>query len=179
MGFDKASARMGGVALAARIAGLLGAVAAPLVEVGAGASGLVVAREDPPGTGPLAALDAGGRFLRNRGCDASALVVACDLPLLDLAALEMLADWPGDRSVVPIVDGHPQSLCARWSAGDLRRAGSLVGTGARSMRALLDVCDVELLDEARWSKNVRAVAFADADTPADLERLGLTVQPTR
>jgi molybdenum cofactor guanylyltransferase len=179
MGFDKASARIGGVALAVRTARLLGVVADPLVEVGPGSSGLAVAREDPPGSGPLAALDAGGRFLRERGCEAPALVVACDLPLLDVAVLEMLAAWPGQGSVVPIVDGYLQPLCARWSAADLRRAGAFVEAGARSMRALLEGSDVERLDEARWPAGVRGQAFADADTPADLQRLGLAVQPAR
>jgi molybdopterin-guanine dinucleotide biosynthesis protein A len=148
--------------------------------VGLGASGLVVTRDDPPGSGPLAGMDAGGRFLRQRGYDIPALVVACDLPFLDVAVLEMLAGWPGDRSVVPIVDGHPQLLCARWSSEDLRRAGALVGAGERAVRALFDQAAPEVLDEDRWPDGVSAAAFADVDGAADLERLGVSVnRPAR
>ena len=116
MGFDKASIRIGGVPCAARVAKVLRAVVAHAVEVGPGTSGLPAVREEPPGGGPLVAVCAGARVLEESGSTRPALVVACDLPLVTESVLRTLADWPGSRSVVPMIGGRPQPLCARWSA---------------------------------------------------------------
>ena len=106
------------------------------------------------------------------------LVLACDLPLVTETALRTLAQWPGTRSVVPVLEGQPQPLCARWSADDLAAAADLVRAGMRSMRSLLDCRDVELIDEAHWPRQLDRRAFSDVDTPADLERIGLIRAPS-
>ena len=173
MGFDKASIPIGGVPCAARVAKVLRAVVAHAVEVGPGTSGLPAVREEPPGGGPLVAVCAGARVLEESGSTGPALVVACDLPLVTESVLRTLADWPGSRSVVPMIGGRPQPLCARWSAPDLEAAADLVGAGMRSMQSLLDRQDVELVTEDRWPGGVDRRAFTDVDTPADLERLAL------
>jgi len=173
MGTDKSRMQVGGAPMAARLAALLRAWAEPVVEVGPGSTDLTAVREDPPGSGPLAAVAAGGEALAGLGHLGPALVVACDLPLLGSAAIGLLAQWPGTTSVVPVVEGRPQPLCARWSAAHLRTAGVLVARGARSMGALLAVGRVELIGESRWSGAVEAASFADVDQPSDLARLGL------
>jgi molybdopterin-guanine dinucleotide biosynthesis protein A len=176
MGFDKAAIDVAGTPSAVHIARQLLQVVGTAVEVGPGRSGLRAVREEPPGSGPLAAMVAGARALRASGHEGPALVVACDLPGLTVEALTMLAWWPGEASVVPVVDGRPQPLCARWSAGALRRAEGLVAEGERSMRAVLASPGrggLELAGPDRWPTGVTDAAFADADTPEDLERLGL------
>lgn len=177
MGFDKASMSVDGVPCAERTARLLQTVVSVAVEVGPGVSGLPAVEEDLPGSGPLVAVVAGAAELRRRGHVHGALVLACDLPLLTEAVLTTIARWPGDGSVVPVVEGRPQPLCARWSADDLDVAGELAGTGNRSMRALLERPGVVLIDEASWPGDVDRSAFADADTPTDLDRLGVRWRP--
>jgi molybdenum cofactor guanylyltransferase len=180
MGFDKASMLIDGVPCAARVAAVLRAVVADAVEVGPGVSGLRAVQEDPPGGGPLVGLCAGARALNEVGTVQSALVLACDLPLVTEDLLRTLADWPGNRSVVPIIDGRPQPLCARWFAEDLAAAAELVAAGRRSMRSLLERPGVDLVAEARWPGPVDRRAFSDVDTPADLQRIGLAgVGPVR
>lgn len=173
MGFDKATLAVEGERLAVRLLRLLRAVADPVIEVGSGVSGAPAHRETPAGQGPLVAISSGTGALSATGFVGPVVVLACDLPMLDAAVLEMLAAWPGQRSVVPLVGGHPQPLCARWSEADLRVAGELVADGERSMRSLLARCRPEFLDESHWAKTVGADAFSDADTPADLDRLAI------
>ena len=180
MGCDKALIEVGGVPNALRLAGALGQVAGPLVEVGPGRSGLPAVSEKPPGAGPLVALCAGWEALVARGYSGPALVVACDLPFVTAESLAVLAGWPGVSSAVPVTGGWPQPLCARWSAADMEVARELVAAGERSMKALLAQAAVEFLSEAVWPGDPRRV-FADADTPEDLSRFGLAPSgaPTR
>ncbi len=173
MGFDKATMVISGMPLARRVARALGAVTEPAIEVGPGVSGLPVAREENPGKGPLAAVCAGASALKSLGFSGPVLVVACDLPLLTGTALGVIANWPGERSVVPVVDGHPQPLCARWSAADLATAEALVAAGDLSMTALLSGSTPLFVDEASWPDDLDRSAFRDVDTPEDLDRLGL------
>jgi molybdopterin-guanine dinucleotide biosynthesis protein A len=177
MGFDKAALLVEGVPNAVRLAALLVEVAAPVVEVGPGRSGLPAVREEPPGSGPLAAVGAGVAWLGRAGYRGAALAVACDLPFLDAGALRALASWPGEGSAVPFAGGYPQPLCARWSARDLAAATQLVEAGERSMRALLARPGVVLVDEGRWPAGLSARVLADVDTPEDLRRLGLGAPP--
>lgn len=179
MGFDKASIRVDGVALAQRAGQLLSEVAAPTVEVGPGRSGLVSVLEDPPGTGPLAAVGAGVRSLRVAGHDGGALVLACDLPLVSREALLALAGWPGEGSVVPAAGGGPQLLCARWSAPDLDAIEELLARGERAMKALLGRPGVTIVARPDWPAGLEARALLDVDTPAELDRLGLRWETDR
>ena len=175
MGFDKASLRIDGVPCAQRIARVMCEVLEPVIEVGPGHSGLPTTRERPEGSGPLAALSQGFvELCRIAPPERAAVVVACDLPFVTEATMRMLVDWvPGDRSVVPVVDGRAQPLCARWSVADLRHAGALVAGGHRSMSQMLTRPDVVMIGESQWPNGVDALAFSDIDTPGDIDRLGL------
>ena len=172
MGRDKAALLVSGVTLAVRTARLLVPNVTRAVEVGGGESGLPSVWEDPPGGGPLAAIVAGRRHLLELGLDggAACLVVACDLPRLTNDVVQRLAAWPGDGSVLPVIDGRAQPLCARWSAVDLDLAASTYGEGERSLRGLPDRSSAAMLEEASW---VDPTALRDADTPEDLARLGV------
>ncbi len=176
MGCDKARLLVDGHPLAERLAGLLTGVATPVVEVGPGVTGLAAAREELPGSGPLAAVAAGWEALCGAGAPRAALVLACDLPLVSEKALRLLAAWPGDASVVPVVDGRPQPLCARWSATALARARAQLARDP-SLRPFCAAADTVLVDVEVWGRGVEAREFHDVDCPGDLDELGLKWQP--
>jgi molybdenum cofactor guanylyltransferase len=176
LGQDKTQLIVEGSTLAVRTASLLRLVVETAIEVGPGVSGLPATREQPPGEGPLAALAAGCQALRERGHAGGALAIACDLPFLSESLLRLIVDWDSLGSVVPVVDGRPQPLCARWSAHDLDAAGPLFAQGVRSLRHLASRSDVVLLGEAEWGLVAKKEQFSDVDTPEDLERWGLTAR---
>lgn len=175
MGRDKSGLIVGGVTLAERTAQLLAGVVATSVEVGPGVSGLAATSEDPLGEGPLVAIAEGRRFLRQRGHEGAALVIACDLPLLSAQLLTLLCDWDAPGSVVPIVRGMPQPLCAKWGPRDLDSAREMASAGVRSLRHLMSQPDVVLLGEMSWRDCVEEDEFTDVDSPDDARRLGLDV----
>jgi molybdenum cofactor guanylyltransferase len=172
MGFDKTQLVVGGSTMAVRTANLLSRVVASAVEVGPGLSGLWSLREEPPGAGPLAAVVAGWDALGD-GEYSAALVLAGDLPFISEPLLRLLVEWESARSVVPVVDGRDQPLCARWSREDLDEARELLAHGERSLRHLSKRTDVDYLDELTWGRVATWREFADVDTPDDLRRFGL------
>jgi molybdopterin-guanine dinucleotide biosynthesis protein A len=174
MGRDKSRLIVDGTTLAARTAALLRLVVETAVEVGPGVSGLPSTNEVLHGEGPLVAITEGCRALRAGGHSGSALVVACDLPLLSEALLRFLVEWPSSASVVPVVQGRAQPLCAKWGRDDLDAASKFVGQGVRSLKHLTRQRDVVLLDETAWRDVAAEEVFSDVDSPADLQRLGLT-----
>jgi molybdopterin-guanine dinucleotide biosynthesis protein A len=173
LGIDKAGLLIDGETLAVRAGRRLAAVCDPVVEVGGGRSGRAAIREEPPGSGPLAALAAAGTHLRDRGHRGSALLLAVDLPRVDEPLLEFLRDWPGEPTAIPAVAGRLQLVCARYGTDALMAAASLVAGGVRSLHELLDVVDHDVLEEDAWRPVAAAEAFADVDTPADAARLGI------
>lgn len=173
MGFDKALLAVDGVPNAVRLARVLDAVTEPALEVGPGVSGLTAVQETPRGAGPLVAVCAGARRLRDAGHDGAVVVVACDLPFLTAEVVSGLCAWPGGGSVVPVVVGHAQPLCARWSPADLMAGELLVEAGERSMKALLTRPGITFPREREWAMPDVSRAFADVDSPADLKSLGL------
>jgi molybdenum cofactor guanylyltransferase len=173
MGRDKATIEIDGVTLAGRTAALLAGATTLSLEVGPGVSGLASVREDPPGEGPLAAILAGRDALVARGLspDSACIVVSCDLPTLTASVLRQLSLTPGDRSVLPVIDGTAQPLCARWSAEDLDAAALAFAGGERSLRRLPERSNATLLDESAWG--VETSNLRDADTPEDLASIGI------
>lgn len=173
MGRDKATLSRQGVSYAARLGRVLASVTSCALEVGPRRSGLRYVVEDPPGEGPLAAIVAGTLGLRAGAWAGPVLVLACDLPFMDAGALAVVAGRAWAGSVVPLVAGRAQPLAARWSAVDLDFAIAALKAGERSMKPLLARPGVEFLDETAWPPGLAERAFADVDTPDDLERLGL------
>jgi molybdopterin-guanine dinucleotide biosynthesis protein A len=169
LGFDKATVVVAGETLAARAARVLAAACAPVIEVGPGRTALRAVREEPVGSGPLAALVAGADALAAE----TVVLLACDLVRVERPLLALLAGWEGAPSVVPMVGAMPQLVCARYGPDALAAARSLLATGERSLRALFAGIDVDLVPETRWSSVAASDAFDDVDTPADLARLGL------
>jgi molybdopterin-guanine dinucleotide biosynthesis protein A len=170
MATDKASLVWQGESLVARAARVLGEVCDPVIEVGSGATGLQCVREEPPGSGPLAALVAGARALQTRG---PVVLLACDLPFVEPPVLRLIADWPGTVTVIPRVGAQLQFVCARYSPQALDRAANALDAGERSLRSVAEL-EFDELPEAHWRTVGAPNALADVDTPADLRRLGLS-----
>jgi molybdopterin-guanine dinucleotide biosynthesis protein A len=176
LGVDKAALAVDGVPLAVTMADRLAGVCDPVLEVGPGASGRSCVVEEPPFQGPLAALAAGARALTRLGIEAPVLLLAVDLPRVDLPLLTLLRDWPGAGAAVPDAGGRLQPVCARYGPDDLEAAASLVDGGMRALRDLLDVIDVDVVPEAAWRAVAPDDAFADLDTPEDAARLGIDLR---
>lgn len=176
LGRDKATTHVGGRTLLDRLlARIPGHV--PIVLVGPAVPELptrvTVVREDPPGSGPLAGIGAGGSAVRTPLMG----VLAADMPFaLDLvrAALVQLAGAGPDApapgvplgapdAIVPVdATGHRQPLCAAYRAQPLRAALDAVAPlPERPVRAMLAHLDV-----MEWPG--RAADLVDVDTPEDL-----------
>jgi molybdenum cofactor guanylyltransferase len=175
MGTDKALLEVGGQRLVDRAATALGAVADPVLEVGPGWSGLPAVREDPPGSGPLAAVATGVAALRAAGHHGPVIVLAVDMPRVSVALLRRLAERAGPATAVPRADGHPQVLCARYGPEALAAVDRLLAAGGRSLRKLVEAMDargeVGWIEPEEWSTVAGPDGLADVDTPDDLRRL--------
>jgi molybdenum cofactor guanylyltransferase len=175
MGSDKALLEVDGQRLVDRAVAALTAVADPVIEVGPGWSGLPSVQEDPPGTGPLAAVAAGAAALRAAGHDGPVLVLAVDMPRASVELLRRLAERPGPPTAVPRAGGHPQPLCARYGPDALAAADRLLAAGGQSLRGLLEALDarggVGWVEEDEWAAVAEPAALSDIDTPDDLRRL--------
>jgi len=175
MGRDKALIEIDGQRLVDRLAAGLLAVADPVLEVGPGWSALPAVREDPPGTGPLAAVSTGAAALRAAGHDGPVIVLAVDMPRAGVEVLRLLAGRAGPATAVPRADGHPQVLCARYGPEALAAVDRLLAAGGRSLRGLVEAMaargEVGWVEPEEWEPVAGPGAFADVDTPADLQRL--------
>jgi molybdopterin-guanine dinucleotide biosynthesis protein A len=172
-GSPKAELTVDGERLADRGARLLLDVCDVVFEVGPGYSSLPAVREDPPGSGPLAALAAGGEALAARAAATQFLALAVDLPFIERGLLEHLRDHDAASAVVPRVDGIAQPLCARYGTDALAIAHRLLADGERAMKALLDAIPVTWLDDDEWREVAAVDALADVDTPDDAIGRGL------
>ena len=171
MGRDKAGIEIGGEPAAARIAGLIEALELPACEVGLGWTDLPVVVEEPVGAGPLAAVAAGWVWLQGAGHHGPVLVLSCDTPLLDLDAVEWLAQHPAAGAVFPLVDDRPQWLCGRWDPALLDHATRLAAAGERAVHRALDDQPATRVPEDEWTAALSPKVFADANTPESLGRL--------
>lgn len=165
-GRDKALVDAGGQLLGARvIMALRQAGIDPVVAVGGTAGpalGVPTVPDRQPGQGPLPALATALRWAKH----GLVVVVPCDLPLLNanhvLALVEQARSQPGTAVVAS--DGRPQPSVGCWPASLARSVQALIDTGARTWRAALEA--------GPWTEvPLPPEAMADADTPAELDRL--------
>ena len=173
LGTEKARLVFAGETLAHRAARVLDGVCDRVVELGPGYTSWPHIVEEPPGGGPLAALAAGGAWLRAQDDAGPALLLAVDLPRVDASLLELLRDWRGAETVVPEAGGRLQPVCARYGDGALTAAASLVAGGVKALHALLDVVEHDVLPESEWRGVSPPDTFADVDTPEDARVLGI------
>lgn len=148
-GADKPGVRVGGRPLLDRVLAACSSAATTVVVADRRATARPVlwAREDPPGAGPLAALDAGIR----RTSAAYVVVLSADLPFLDeetvrrlLAALRSTGT---EGVLLTDPDGRDQPLVAAYRSAALRRElaalgaehGGLAGLPLRLLTGALDL----------------------------------------
>ncbi|MFB7258270.1 NTP transferase domain-containing protein [Streptomyces nojiriensis] len=164
-GADKPALSVGGRALLDRVLDACPDARTTVVVGGRRATARPVCwtREDPPGGGPVAALDAGLR----RTTAGLVLVLSADLPFLDRETVRALLDAPGaDGAMLRDPDGRDQPLVAAYRAEPLRREiallaaehGTLTGLPLRALTAELDLARV----------TSRPLASFDCDTWDDL-----------
>jgi molybdenum cofactor guanylyltransferase len=120
-----------------------------------------------PGAGPLAGMHAGLEAARHPWV----WVVACDLPDVEPALLELLTSMSdGVDAVVPIVGGDKQGLCALYRRDLAPRIEALLQTNVRSVRALLEAIGVRYVDEGELRRvDPELRSFRNLNTAADYE----------
>jgi molybdopterin-guanine dinucleotide biosynthesis protein A len=157
-GRDKATFELDGETLATRAARLLASVCEPVIEVGDGTTAVPSVRETPAFSGPVAALLAGVDVV-----GMPAIVLGCDHAAMTLEVLARLAADPRE-TVVPVIDGRAQFVAAKYGAAAIECLRASSRSGDASFRSLcLDELDA-------IGSDYPAAAFADIDTPADLDR---------
>lgn len=190
------SSRLGGVPKAAlmhdgatlleralQAAGGASAVAVVGPDPGTLPEGVLACREDPPFSGPAAAIAAGLSALARRAEDHRGpapytLVLACDMPRAEAAVralLEAAAKGPpGDGLMAVSADGRRQPLLGLYGTAvlqqhvaDADRRGALVNASVFALLARLDVREV----------GVPGGSTNDVDTWDDAAALGVTGPP--
>ncbi|MFE4826031.1 NTP transferase domain-containing protein [Streptomyces sp. NPDC056672] len=137
-GADKPGVRVGGRALLDRVLAACDEAARTVVVGGRRPTARPVrwAREEPPGGGPLAALDAGVRCVEA----GTVLVLSADLPFLGRPTVRRLVetlDTSGrEAALLTDADGRDQPLVAAYRAEPLRRELALLATEYGSLRGL-------------------------------------------
>lgn len=118
-----------------------------------------------PGGGPLVGLLTA---LRSTGSDV--FLVAVDQPLIRPETVRRLLDQSGD-AVVPFQGGHPQVTCSLFRASCLDAAESLVASGERKLRRLVDEVATTRVVEATWSSwGEDGRSWLSLDTPDAVQR---------
>ena len=176
-GIDKASVLLGGRRLVARAASAV-ADAEALIVVGppAAADSLhprtVVTREDPPATGPVAALAAGMAHVTAP----HVAVLACDLPFMTAEAMtglrHALATAPEDTAAAMPVDdaGQDQPLCSVWRTDALRAALARLGDPTNAAVRRLVAAAAGPIVRLTGPHDGDRPPWFDCDTPADVAR---------
>ncbi|MFE0424526.1 NTP transferase domain-containing protein, partial [Streptomyces sp. NPDC058953] len=170
-GADKPGVAVGGRALLDRVLGACREAGRTVVVGGRRATvrPVVWAREEPPGGGPLAALDAGVRRVGTPP-DGVVVVLSADLPFLGPSTVRRLVDALGTGGTQGVVltdpGGRDQPLVAAYRAEPLRRELALLATEYGSPAGLPLRLLVQELDLAR----IEAGPFAsfDCDTWEDI-----------
>ncbi len=175
MGQDKALLRVCGRTLLETVVAMLEPLVREVIVVADRAdryalSAARVVGDDYPQTGPLGGILTG---LRELGAG-SHLVVACDMPTLQPALLQLLLDAASSEwdAVVPEVGGRPEPLCAVYcdtAAEPLRR---FLESGRRAVHLALTQIRTRRIPEAELRRlDPDLLTFTNLNTPPDLERL--------
>lgn len=171
-GRDKALLQLGGETLLQRTVTTLRAACGETLIVGpperaAQAPGTPVAQDDLPGIGPLGGI---ATALRARP-DRAVLVVAVDMPFLNVALLRHLAGLSGGADVVlPVVDGRGQQLHAVYGPGCLPAIEAQIARGDYKIDRFFPTVRVRRVEEVElrpFDPELRA--FQNVNTPAAWE----------
>jgi molybdopterin-guanine dinucleotide biosynthesis protein A len=117
--------------------------------------------------GPLAGLVAGLAQVETPWMFA----VACDMPFIQSAVIERMAELRGEhQAVVPLIGGHPQPLFAFYSKAALDTMREMQAAGEKRVRAVLQRLDVRYVEEAELrDHDPQFRSFVDLDTPQDYQ----------
>ncbi|GAA1358550.1 NTP transferase domain-containing protein [Streptomyces beijiangensis] len=170
-GADKPGLTVGGRALLDRVLAACAGAGSTVVVGGRRTTARPVTwvREDPPGGGPLAALDAGIRATRGD----LILVLSADLPFLDkqtvATLLAALDSGTQEAALLSDAGGRDQPLVAAYRAEPLRRELALLAAEHGGLSGLpLRLLTAEL-DLARISADpAQPLASFDCDTWEDI-----------
>jgi molybdopterin-guanine dinucleotide biosynthesis protein A len=140
------------VVVVARRKRTLGTVAASIIE------------DETPFAGPLPALIAG---LRATGAERN-IVVACDMPFLNVALLRALLAMLDDEvdAAVPVTASGTEPLHAAYRDCAVEPLLSAVAAGERSLRGALERLRVRAVEEAEWRPlDPEGRSFLNVNTP--------------
>lgn len=152
MGLPKATLPFGPELMLQRVVRLLSQVVDPIVVVAADdqelpelPAGVIVARDEREGRGPLQGLHAGLSALKDHA-DA-AFATSCDVPLLVPAFVSRMIDELADHQVaVPVEDGFHHPLAAVYRTNVLQQIAELLAADQLRPRALYDLADTNRVD---------------------------------
>ena len=127
-----------------------------------------------PGAGPVGGIVT-GLTAAGPGCH---LIVACDMPFIKAAVLNLLLEElhkaPSCDAVAPSIDGHTEPLCAAYRETALPRLSAFMESGRRSAREALQNLIIVRIEEARLRLlDPELETFTNINTPDDLVRLDL------
>lgn len=105
-------------------------------------------------------------------------IISCDLPLVSSGLIKQLIEMNSDKEIIlPVADGKYHQLCGIYSKSVLEKAEEILREGEKekrrkgegekarkrktSVKRLLDVCEVELVDV---TKTVRENEFLNMNT---------------
>ncbi len=121
-----------------------------------------------PGLGPISGLQSG-----LQACDTEhILVVACDLPFLNVELLRFIADLPRSyQALVPRSEGRWQPLCAIYARSCLEVVDAMVSAGGGSIHQLLERLDVQRPDEEEIRRlDPNGLSFLNLNERSDLDK---------
>jgi len=181
LGGIKALQVVGGKSLLQRVIDRVTLVSDRIVVVGFSArpglpaAGIEYRQDLYPGKGPLGGIYTGlvaSRSVYN-------LVVACDLPFLNVELLRHLIKLsPGFDAVVPRV-GKTQPLCAVYSRSCREVMKAQVESNLLKISRFLDSVNVRYIEEAECrSIDRRLLSFFNINSPADLARANRLAEDT-
>ena len=120
----------------------------------------------PMGSGPLAGMVTSMDHVTTPW----AFVVACDMPFILPGMIELLGKYRDQyQVVVPVVNGHPQTLAAFYASSCLATIRShLTSGGKNSLRAVFDKLKVRYVNGMELLEvDASLRSFFDLDTPQD------------
>lgn len=114
-------------------------------------AGLIWTREQPPGGGPVSALEAGMELVE----ESLVAVLGVDFPLLAAPTIASLVVRIEERDGAILRDGtgRHQFLIGVYRSDGLRRALAGAPSGGRAMKDLVAALDLEVIDDPRSTRD--------------------------
>lgn len=164
MGVDKASLAIGGLPMAARIAGQLQQVVERVTVLGrVPLEGCAFQMDEEPGAGPQFALR---RFTPVAD---HVFVVSCDIPLFESSVVMALHERIGSfQAAVPMVDGRLQPTCALYTRAAFDILKGMCPT-ERSMMSWLQLLELSAIEPVSLGFDPKLVT--GCNTPKELDAL--------